>query len=77
MTKTSATQSPARKTTAKTDAGITAWIDRSMVAWGGVGGTRYDWIITLPSGATQRTWITLAQAVELEAEGIAILAKGR
>jgi hypothetical protein len=70
-------ESPARKTTAKTDAGQLRWIDRSMKEWAGVneGQRREDWVITLPSGATYQTWITLAQAVELEAQGIDIKAK--
>jgi hypothetical protein len=74
MTKTEATAT--RKTTAKTDTGQLRWIDRSMVAWAGIGGRREDWLITLPSGLVIQTWITLAQAVELEDQGIKILAKG-
>lgn len=74
MTQTEATAT--RKTTAKTDAGQIRWIDRSMVAWRGIGGARFDWIITLPSGDSFQTWITLGQAVELEEAGIKILAKG-
>jgi hypothetical protein len=77
MTKTEALATT--KTTAKTDAGQIRWIDRSMEAWAGVsnGQPREDWIITLPSGATLQTWITVAQAAELERAGINIKAKGR